>query len=325
MRILVTGAAGFIGAHLCKDLIQKGADVTGIDSYSNYYPIEYKKKRVGSLLGKDLEIKSVDLSNQIEVNNLVANNQFDFIVHLAAQPGVRIPLKNQDVYVRDNLLGFANIATAAALFEVPNFFFASSSSVYGNDSEIPFKESELHLNPLSFYGATKLSNEILAKSLFLNTNTNVVSLRFFSVYGIWGRPDMAYFKLINSLLNQREFTIFGDGKKKRDFTYIDDVVDLINRIINIAAEIKKPQYTCLNVGGGNPYELNKVIEILEELAGKKVALVRNLDNSKDVDLTFADTNLQEKLVHFVPKVQLKDGLSDVWAWAKSNNSLISNL
>jgi UDP-glucuronate 4-epimerase len=325
MRVLVTGAAGFIGSHLCKELLNRGFYLTGVDSFSDYYSIEYKKKRTEAILGSNLEIKTVDLSNLESVRTLISSSKYDLVVHLAAQPGVRLPVEQNNIYVRDNIVAFVNVASTVAEFKVPNFYFASSSSVYGNDSTVPYNENEKMLNPLSFYGATKLSNEILARALFMGTDINVVGLRFFSVYGEWGRPDMAYFKLIKCLTENKPFTIFGDGKKMRDFTYIKDVIDIVSRMIDKSFAGELPSYQLINVGGGAPYELLYVIKTLENLSGNTIILNRQPDNDKDVNITFADSSLQEKLINIKPSVSLETGLSEVWNWSVKNQVLIKEI
>lgn len=325
MRVLVTGAAGFIGSHLCKELLNRGFYLTGADSFSEYYSIEYKKKRSQAILGNNLEITNIDLSNLEAVRKLIGSTEFDLVVHLAAQPGVRLRVEQNNIYVRDNLEAFANVASTVAEFKVPNFYFASSSSVYGNDSTVPYSESERLLNPLSFYGATKLSNEILARALFRGTDTKVVGLRFFSVYGEWGRPDMAYFKLIKCLIENKPFTIFGDGKKMRDFTYIKDVIHIMSKMFDKSFAGTLPSYQLMNVGGGTPYELLHVIKTLENLSGHTVKLNRQAENVKDVNITFADSSLQEKLIDTKPSVSLETGLSKVWNWSIKNQVLIKEI
>jgi UDP-glucuronate 4-epimerase len=226
MKILVTGAAGFIGCNLSKRLVKNGHDVLAIDNYSNYYSIELKEARVKNLLNPvGLQVRNIDICDENELSKLYKENNFEVVINLAAQAGVRLSLTEYDKYTQSNLNGFGNILRMNLIHEVPNFLYASSSSVYGDLASIPYAESEQNLSPNSFYGATKLANEILAKGSTRNNKVKSRGLRLFTAYGPWGRPDMAYLRIINSALQEKEFSlvsqspirISGDSKIEYEF------------------------------------------------------------------------------------------------------------
>ena len=315
MKVLVTGAAGFIGSALSSVLANRGFQVIAIDSISDYYSIELKKRRVSEILiPSGVEFMEIQLADSETVSNLFGENRFDHVFHLAAQPGVRVPMEKSGSYVRDNLIGFSNVLINSVTSNVQNFLYASSSSVYGNSSRFPYREDERDLHPLSFYGATKLSNEILANSSVLNSSTRARGLRFFSVYGPWGRPDMAYFKIGQALLSGTEFGVLGDGNKQRDFTYIDDVVSMILKLSDELSERPKGYSDVVNVGGGAPCTLNHMIEVLEELSGSTLNKVYNFNDVKDSYKTEADISLQRELTGTSPETALEEGLQKFWNW-----------
>lgn len=315
MKILVTGAAGFIGSQLASSLSKLGHKVIGVDSLTDYYSVSLKKARVSSLVEpSDVEFRILELSNSIAVEELFEECNFEAVFHMAAQPGVRLNLSDHPTYVRDNLVAFSNILLNVVRNQVPNFMYASSSSVYGDAARLPYSEKEMNLVPQSFYGATKLSNEVLTKSLVHNSHTRARALRFFSVYGPWGRPDMAYFKIANSIDNNELFKVFGDGSKARDFTYIDDVIGMTNKLFLDLIDSPPSYSDVVNIGGGSPATLNELILILEKL-GKKPPRVQFTDPlSSDVEMTIADTSLQNALVGTFPTTPLVRGLGEFWEW-----------
>ncbi len=318
VKILVTGAAGFIGSALSASLAKSGHAVIGVDSMSDYYSVELKKRRVRELLlPNGVSFKNIQLADPISVSDLFHEGKFEKVFHLAAQPGVRVPIEQSDTYVRDNLMGFSNVLISSISNKVPNFLYASSSSVYGDSPNYPYREIESSLSPLSFYGATKLSNEILANTSVRTSATRSRGLRFFSVYGPWGRPDMAYFKIGNALLDNTVFTVYGDGNKQRDFTYVDDVVSMITKLDEELSTRPEGFSDVVNVGGGTPSSLNYMINLLEQMSGKTINRVIGKSDNKDSLKTEADTSLQMALTGVYPQTKLEEGLLKFWNWMKS--------
>ena len=271
MLILVTGAAGFIGSATAASFAELGFDVVAVDNFSPYYSIDLKRLRIETLL-KNPKIKFVecDLSNRYEVVDLFKSYGFESVIHLAAQAGVRLQISDWDKYVRDNLLGFSNILNMSAEASVHNFIYASSSSVYGNSNESYFREKELEPNPVSFYGVTKRTNEILASSVSRLTGLKTRGLRFFTVYGPWGRPDMVYFRMVTSAITKVPFDFYGDGKIERDFTYVSDVVDLTTKLLYELETREIGFADTVNIGGGKPKSINDILEIIQDNVGLSV-------------------------------------------------------
>jgi UDP-glucuronate 4-epimerase len=316
MKFLVTGAAGFIGFHLSEQLLTLGNEVIGIDNFSDYYSTDLKKVRLKNLHENiNFRFLELDLVENDSFQVLLSNFSPDFVIHLAAQPGVRLSLEESFRYARENLMGFHNCLFASIEAGVKNFLFASSSSVYGNDSSVPYSEFERNLNPISYYGATKLANEVLARSLAQSNEIRIRGLRFFTVYGPWGRPDMAYFKLISSAINGTSFPKFGDGSVKRDFTF---VADTVNSIVLLSEELKNRNFhhfDVVNVGGGSPYSLNDLISEVELQTGSKI-LIENCESIPgDVKLTIADSNELRRLTGQMPTTTLEEGVKRTLAWA----------
>jgi len=318
VKFLVTGAAGFIGAHLASQLQKKGHEVIAVDNFSNYYSTELKKLRVENLLSaEEIEFIECDIRDKKQVKNIFSSNSFHSVFHLAAQPGVRLPIAEYSEYVENNLVAFENVLSETVLKKVPNFLYASSSSVYGNSKHFPHSESEKGLEPVSFYGATKLANEILVPSLVRTSATRARGMRFFTVYGPWGRPDMAYFRIISRALAGSPFTVFGDGNVVRDFTYIDDVIDSIIRLNNELNNRPVGFSDIVNIGGGNPSSLNGMIAEIERQLNFTSKFEHSKFNLNDVEGTHADTSYLYRLTKNAPSTSLSDGLSSVIEWAKS--------
>ena len=314
MKILVTGAAGFIGSNTAALLSSQGHKVVGVDSITDYYSVELKMNRIHSLLNtNDVEFQNLDLVDEIRFANLVRTFKPDGVLHLAAQPGVRLAVDQYGKYTTSNLVGFANTLKVVIENEVPNFIYASSSSVYGEDSKIPFSEAERNLNPRSFYGATKLANEVLAKSI-ASTKTQIRGLRFFTVYGPWGRPDMAYFRIADALKNGQEFKLYGDGSVLRDFTYIEDTSTSITKLLEDLSARPTVVNDVINVGGGKPHSMLELISQMELISKKRLILKKLEPALGDVRLTIADTELQNNLIGFSPTVPLQVGLERFWNW-----------
>jgi len=317
MTVLVTGIAGFIGSKLAQFLSSSGESVIGVDNFNDYYSVSLKRIRVAKLLVPfDVEVRNLDISNNNQVKGLIKDVKPTSIFHLAAQAGVRLPLNQVNKYVDSNLVGFNNILSNAVEQEIPNLLYASSSSVYGNSKNLPYRESDLTLRPLSFYGATKLSNELITPTLLRGSSTRVRGLRFFTVYGPWGRPDMAYFRLINSALNNETFNLYGNGKASRDFTYIDDVVSAIDKLHSELQSRAFEFSDIVNVGGGNPASMLEMIDIISGYTKVKLNIKELSKHHNDVDSTNADPSYLESLVGSSPKTKLQDGLAQVVEWGR---------
>ena len=316
MKALVTGSSGFIGAALTQKLLSLGWEVTGIDSHSDYYSVDLKEKRLNHLrTNTNFSFINVDISSRGEFDSIVKDISPHSIFHLAAQAGVRITPEHMHRYVESNLLGFSSVLQSAVVNKVPNFLFASSSSVYGDLAKIPYHEKENYLQPNSFYGATKLSNEILAKSIILDSKTRARGMRFFTVYGPMGRPDMAYFRIISSLIAGTRFDLFGDGKIERDFTFVDDCVEMI-QLLDAELSSRPPGHMdIVNIGGGHPTSISELIRLTVKRLGKDLKFNQLDANPKDSARTMANSELLIKLVGIKPSTPFEVGLNHTIEWA----------
>lgn len=316
MKYLVTGAAGFIGSHLCQKLTTEGNDVVAIDNFSDYYDVNLKKLRVENFLTPlQVKVLSVDISDKNTIDELIASSKPQVVINLAAQAGVRLPTDQIHKYVNCNLVGFNNVLQSTVINKIPYFLYASSSSVYGDQAAIPYTESEQKLHPNSFYGATKLANELLTPTLIKNSATIARGLRFFTVYGPWGRPDMAYFRMIANVVSGSEFNFFGDGSIERDFTYIDDA---INSVIELSKELekRKPGYSdVVNLGGGRPLSMNFLLESINKISKAEVKFNRQSGNSNDARKTMSDSKYIQSLIGSKPETKLEDGIDKTYQWA----------
>ena len=325
MRILVTGAAGFIGSAICEQLVLSDHNVTAVDNFSDYYDVSLKHLRVKELLNPvNLEVLNLDICDQVKVEKIIASSSPEIVIHLAAQAGVRLGVSDSRKYVDSNLVGFSNVLISAIENKIPKFLYASSSSVYGDKADIPYRESELNLHPNSFYGSTKLANELLVPTLVKNSETTARGLRFFTVYGPWGRPDMAYFRMIANVIAGAEFKFFGDGSIERDFTFISDAV---RSVINLTLELerRKPGFSdVVNLGGGRPLSMNYLMEVVGSLTGKKVSFERFETNLNDARKTMSDASYIQNLIGSKPSTKLEDGISTTIEWA-SRNEISANL
>lgn len=334
MKILVTGAAGFIGFHLCKKLIELDYTVVGIDNINDYYDVKLKYKRlsllgfkehtlmwnkqVNSSLYNKMSFVKIDISKKTQLLSLFKKNTFDLVCNLAAQAGVRYSIENPDAYISTNILGFSNVIELCKEFKIPRLVYASSSSVYGNSPNVPFKESDKTDNPVSLYAASKKSNELIATSYANLFNMDLIGLRFFTVYGPFGRPDMAPFLFSNSILGNKTLNVFNSGNLSRDFTYIDDIIDGI--IITFG--IKNSGNQVFNIGNNSPTKLLYFIELLEnnfKKKSKKVFLDMQLG---DVHKTWASVDKLFK--HgYSPKISIEQGVEIFakWFYKYYNNKL----
>jgi UDP-glucuronate 4-epimerase len=319
MNVLVTGAAGFIGSYLCQRLATKGNHVTAIDNFSDYYDVDLKKLRVEKLLTpSQVKVLSVDICDQNAIDELITSCKPEVVINLAAQAGIRLPTDQIHKYVNSNLVGFSNVLQSTVSNNVPYFLYASSSSVYGDQAAIPYKESEQNLHPNSFYGATKLANELLTPTLVKNSATIARGLRFFTVYGPWGRPDMAYFRMIANVVSGSEFNFFGDGSVERDFTYIDDAV---SSVVELTKELekRKPGYSdVVNLGGGRPLSMSYLLENINKISKAEVKFNRQSSNSNDAKKTMSDSKYIQLLIGSKPETKLEDGINKTYQWASQS-------
>lgn len=327
-RILVTGAAGFIGFHLCKKLIESHEDVIGIDNLNDYYDVNLKIDRLKQVEGtKNFRFLKMDLSDRDGLTKLFSQKEFDIVVNLAAQAGVRYSLVNPYAYVENNIAGFLNILEGCRHHKVNHLVFASSSSVYGANTKMPFSVHDNVDHPVSLYGATKKANELMAHSYSSLYSLPCTGLRFFTVYGPWGRPDMVLFLFTRAILEGRPIEIFNYGKMKRDFTYIDDIIEGVVRVMDKIPEPSQnwdggdpdpgtsyAPYKLYNIGNNNPVDLMKFIEVLEECLGKKAEKKLLSLQAGDVIATYADVDDLIRDVGFKPSTSLEFGIKKFVDW-----------
>lgn len=316
-KTLVTGSAGFIGAAVTKQLLSGSTDIVGIDNLNSYYDISLKHDRLAELSGTSYVFQELDVSNEAELSQLFEQHQFECVIHLAAQAGVRYSIENPHAYGKSNLTGFLNILENCRQHGVRRLVYASSSSVYGDDSAQPFSETEQVHKPLSLYAATKKSNELMAHSYAHLYGLEVVGLRFFTVYGPWGRPDMAPMLFAKAISAGEPIKVFNHGNCRRDFTYIDDIVDGILK----AADYQMPNsaaapYEVFNIGRGEPVDLMEFINILEELLGKPAKKVMLPAQPGDVEETWASIAALQSATAYNPKTSLAQGLEQFVSWFK---------
>jgi UDP-glucuronate 4-epimerase len=326
MRVFITGAAGFIGFHLSRRLLELGHQVAGYDGMTTYYDVELKKARVAILQDMaGFSFTTAMLEDMAALDEAVRASQADVIVHLAAQAGVRYSLENPRAYVDSNLIGGFNVLEAARLHPVRHLMMASTSSVYGANVEVPFREEERADHPLTLYAATKKANEAMAHSYAHLWSIPTTLFRFFTVYGPWGRPDMALFKFVDAIEAGRPIDVYNHGAMARDFTYVEDLVEAIVRLMDRppsgpgegAGTSPAAPWRIVNIGRGEPINLNDFIEIIEAKLGKK-AIRNNLPMQKgDVPQNFADSSLLESLTGYRPTTGAAEGVSAFIDWRRA--------
>ncbi|MEO5600406.1 MAG: NAD-dependent epimerase [Cyclobacteriaceae bacterium] len=327
-KVLITGAAGFIGFHLTQKAIKLGYSVTGIDNLNDYYDVSLKTARLNILRTlANFSFQEMDLSDRNAINQLFAKNEFTCVINLAAQAGVRYSLINPHAYLESNIHGFLNILEGCRHSNVGHLIYASSSSVYGANKKMPFSVHDNVDHPISLYAASKKSNELMAHTYSALYNLPTTGLRFFTVYGPFGRPDMALFIFTKAILEGKPIAVYNHGRMKRDFTYVDDIVEAISRLI---PKVPKPDpawsglkpdpsssfspYRLFNIGNNNPVELLQFIEIIEQKVGKKA--VKNLLPIQDGDVpeTYADVDDLMKEVDFKPATPIEIGVGKFVDW-----------
>jgi UDP-glucuronate 4-epimerase len=333
MKILVTGAAGFIGFHTCLKLINQGHDVYGIDNINDYYDPKLKfdrlqelgfdkteatifKKEIQSSKYDGLRFSRIDLVNDISINNLFELEKFEVVCNLAAQAGVRYSIENPKAYIDSNITGFLNILEGCRNYEVKHLVYASSSSVYGENKKVPFETTDNVDFPISLYAATKKSNELMAHTYGHLYGFKTTGLRLFTVYGPWGRPDMAYYLFAEAISKNKPIKVFNNGKMERDFTYIDDIVIGITKIIE-GSILDRDHYKIYNIGNNNTESLQNFINTIEDSLNKKALKQMLPMQPGDVPKTFANIDDLINDYNYAPKTEIKQGISNFINWFKT--------
>ncbi len=312
MKVLVTGVAGFIGMHCAQRLLARGDKVVGIDNLSSYYSVRLKKDRLKQLPRKNFAFEKLDIANFSGLRKAYKKVKPDLVLHLAAQPGVRYSLENPAAYVRSNLVGFANLLECCRETPPQHLVFASSSSVYGTNAELPWSESQSVDHPISVYAASKKSNELMAHVYSHLYGIAATGLRYFTVYGPWGRPDMSAMLFARAIMDGEPIAVFNRGKMERDFTYVDDIVEGTLRVLD-----KPAPYAIYNIGNHEPVALLDYIAALERVLGRKAKLELKPMQPGDLKTTYADTAALQRAVGFAPSTPLEVGLGRFAEWFKS--------
>jgi len=314
MKILVTGCAGFIGSHVSEALLMRGDSVVGVDELNDYYDVSFKEDNLSILKAyPDFKFYREDIRNYDGLKNIFEEEKPEKVIHLAARAGVRPSIQQPLLYEEVNVKGTMNLLDLAKDCKVKNFVFASSSSVYGNQKKTPFSESDSVDNPISPYAATKKTGELICYTYHHLYNMNITCLRFFTVYGPRGRPDMAPYKFTKNIIEGKPILKYGDGTTKRDYTYIADIVKGV-----IAASDSELGYEIINLGNNKPVELNEFIRIIEDITGKKAIIEQLPMQPGDVDITFADIGKAQKLLGYKPSTTIKQGLKEFFEWYMKN-------
>jgi UDP-glucuronate 4-epimerase len=320
VTILLTGCAGFIGNAVTLALLQRGDTVIGIDNLNDYYSVELKNARLNRICqNQNFKNNRIDISDKAKLTEIFESNKIDAIVHLAAQAGIRYSLENPQAYIDCNITGTLNIFECCRNFGIKNIVYASSSSVYGENAKIPFSTSDKTDEPISLYAATKKSCELMAHTYSHLFGLKIIGLRYFTVYGPWGRPDMAPMLFAKNILEGKPIKIFGNGNMKRDFTYIDDIVNGTTMVLDSCLNHDSFDFRIsriFNIGRGEPIDLMHFVEILEDELGKKAIKEFLPMQPGDVPVTYADTTELEKLVGYKPTMSLKQGIKEFVSWLR---------
>ncbi|MCQ4145330.1 NAD-dependent epimerase [Vogesella sp. AC12] len=315
MKVLVTGAAGFIGRAVCEKLLDRGdVQVIAVDNLNDYYAVALKHARLATLQGRaGFVFHKLDIADWSAIDALFAAERPDYVIHLAAQAGVRYSIDNPHVYAQSNLVGHTNMLEACRRYPVQHLVFASSSSVYGKNAKVPFSEDDRVDEPVSFYAATKKANEVMAHSYAHLYQLPITGLRFFTVYGPWGRPDMAPWLFTEAILNGDPIKVFNHGQMQRDFTFIDDIVEGVLRVMAHPASGDVP-FAVFNIGNHNPVPLMDFIEATEAACGREAVKQYLPMQDGDVPVTYADTARLRAAVGFSPDTPLRDGMQAFVDW-----------
>ena len=323
MLVLVTGSAGFIGFHTCKKFLENNYDVIGIDNLNSYYSVKLKKDRIKSLKKKfnsSFKFFNCNIINKKKIKKIFIQYNPKIVIHLAAQAGVRYSIDKPEVYIESNIKGFFNIINISRKLKVKNFLYASSSSVYGNNNKFPLSENDNSDNPLSLYAATKKSNELIAKSYFNIYGFGSLGMRFFTVYGPYGRPDMLIYKLFDSIYYKKKIKIFNKGDHYRDFTYIDDIVECIYNLIK-KRKLSYKSSKIVNIGRGQSISLFKILNYVEKITKKKLYLSFVKMQKGDVKKTHSSLINLKTMVNYKPKTNYKEGILNFLEWYKRYHKL----
>lgn len=330
MKVLVTGAIGFIGYHLTERLLKEGYAVVGIDNINSYYDVRLKYAKLPilgieedsiwpnvpyqSVLHQHFKFIKLDITDRYNLEKLFETEKFDIVVNLAAQAGVQYSIANPHTYVENNITGFINLIDSCRHYKIEHFIYASSSSVYGNRKDVPFKETDNVDYPISLYAASKKSNELIAHSYSHLFNFKTTGLRFFTVYGPWGRPDMAPYIFVKRISEGKPITVFNNGNMERDFTYVDDIVEGVFKVIEGNGSSKN--YKIYNIGNSNPVNLNEFINTIEQVVGKKAIIEYKPMRAGDVVRTYSDISKLKDDYGYKPKVNIRNGIENFVEWAK---------
>ena len=327
MRFLITGTAGFIGFHLARRLLREGHEVTGVDGFTPYYDVSLKEARHTVLKERSGFCEAIlKLEDGEGLARVAADFGPDVVIHLAAQAGVRYSVQNPRAYVDSNLIGTFNLLEVARDLSLRHLLIASTSSVYGDNPDVPFCETDRIAHPLSLYAATKSAGELMSHSYSHLWAMPTTVFRFFTVYGPWGRPDMALFKFVDAILEDRPIEVFNEGELQRDFTYIDDLVEAVRRLIDAPPELGRPvvgdslsptaPWRVVNIGRGEPVNLMEFIAATERVVGRKAKLKFLPMQAGDVHRTFADSGLLETLTGFRPSTSIEEGVKSFCEWRR---------
>ncbi|POP47696.1 protein CapI [Superficieibacter electus] len=329
MKFLITGAAGFIGFHVSQRLLEAGHEVTGIDNLNDYYEVTLKEARLAQITSPHFVFKKIDLADRIAMEQLFSEGKFDRVIHLAAQAGVRYSIENPHAYAESNLMGHLNILEGCRHNKVKHLLYASSSSVYGLNRKMPFSTEDSVDHPVSLYAATKKANELMSHTYSHLYGLPTTGLRFFTVYGPWGRPDMALFKFTKAMIAGKSIDVYNYGKMKRDFTYIDDIAEAIVRLQDVipredaewtvengSPATSSAPYRVYNIGNSSPVELMDYITALEEALGIEAEKNMMPIQAGDVLETSADTQALYEVIGFKPETSVKKGVANFVEWYK---------
>ena len=316
-KILITGVAGFIGYHLSKKLLNNNYHIIGIDNLNDYYDPNLKKARLDNLNElSNFEFHKIDFINNKELQPIFENNKIGQVIHLGAQAGVRYSISNPQFYIDTNITGFLNILENSKNFKVQNIIYASSSSIYGINKKMPFSEDDKTDKQISMYGVSKKTNELMAHTYSNLYGLKTVGLRFFTVYGPWGRPDMALYIFTKAIIEDKRIELYNNGHHTRSFTYINDIVEPINRLVDIygSKKMETKNYEILNIGGAKPVKLLRFIDIIEKYLGKKAKIDLKPMQKGDVKETNANIEKLEKVTGYKPKTSIEDGIKKFIDW-----------